>query len=80
MRFTLLSLRSGSCPKTPKADRRTFFTITHSEQKMGAAIKESRVVHALIIKQVLSMGEEQKPVEHPIEVKAILEELRGVLP
>ena len=47
---------------------------------MGAAIKESRVVHALVVKQVLTMGEEKKPVEHPAEVKKILEEFNSVLP
>ena len=31
VRFTLLLLRSGSRPKVSKADRRTFFTITHSK-------------------------------------------------
>ena len=47
---------------------------------MGVAIKKSRVIHVLIMKQVLSVGEEQKPVEHPIEGKAILEEFQGVMP
>ena len=45
---------------------------------MGVAIKESRVVHALVVKQVLIMGEEKKSVEHPDEVKAILEEFSGI--
>ena len=31
VRFTLLPLTSGSHPKVSKADRRTFFTITHSK-------------------------------------------------
>ena len=47
---------------------------------MGVAIKDSRVVHALIVKQVLPIGEEQKPVEHPTEIKALLEEFQGVMP
>ena len=50
MRFTLLPLRNGSRPKVSKADKHIFFIITHSEQEMRAAIKESRVVHALIVK------------------------------
>ena len=54
-------------------DKRTFFTITHSKHEMRAAIKESRVVHALVVKQVLTMAEEKKTVEHPAEVKEILE-------
>ena len=50
VKFTLLSLRTGSHPKVSKVGRQTFFTITHSEQEMGAAIKESRVVHAIVVK------------------------------
>ena len=38
------------------------------------------MVHALIVKQVLTLGDEQKAVEHPAEVKAIWEEFRGVMP
>ena len=79
MRFTLLPLRSGSRPKMSKVDRRTFFTITHSEQEMGAAIKEFRMVHALIVKQILTLKDEQKSVEHPTEVKTILEEFHRVM-
>ena len=74
MRFTLLPLRSGSHPKVSKVDRRTFFTTTHSKQDMGASIKEFRVVHALIVKQALTMKEAQKLVEYPTEVKVILQE------
>ena len=73
------SLKSGSCPKVSKMDRHTFFTITHSEQEMGAATKESRVVHAQILKQVLTVGDKKKVVEHPTKVKAILEEFQGVM-
>ena len=54
--------------------------ITHSEHEMGATIKESRVVHALVVKQVLTMEEEKKPVKHPNEVKEILEEFSSILP
>ena len=39
VRFTMPPLKSGSHPKVSKAHRCTFFTITHSEQEMGAAIK-----------------------------------------
>ena len=46
---------------------------------MRATIKESRVVHALIVKQVLTLKDEQKSVEHPAEVNAILEEFHGVM-
>ena len=49
VRFTLLPLRSGSCPKVSKADKITFFTITHLEYDMGATIEESKVVRALIV-------------------------------
>ena len=79
VRFTLLPLRSGLRPKVSKADRRTFFTITRLEQEMRAVIKESRVVHALIVKQVLTLEEKQKSIKHPAEVKAILEEFQGVM-
>ena len=51
------SIRSGSHPKVSKMEGYTFFTITHSEQETGATIKESRVVHALIVNQVLTLGE-----------------------
>ena len=47
---------------------------------MEVAIKESRVVHALVVKQVLTPGEEQKLVEHPAEVKVILEAFSGIMP
>ena len=56
----------------PKVDKRTFFTITHLEHEMGTTIKKSRVVHVLVVKQVLNVEEEKKPVEHPVEVKEIL--------
>ena len=39
VRFTLLPLRSRLRPKVSKANRRIFFTITHSEQEMRADIK-----------------------------------------
>ena len=61
-------------------DKRTFFTITHSKHEMGAAIKESKVVHALVVKQVLTMEEEKKPVEYLAEVKEILEEFSSIMP
>ena len=47
---------------------------------MGTVIKESRVVHALIVKQVLTLENEHRSVEHPAKVKAILEEFQGVMP
>ena len=62
----------------PKLDKQIFFTITHSEHEMEAAIKESMVVHALVVKQVLTMEEEKKPVEHSTEVNEILEEFRSI--
>ena len=37
------------------------------------------MVHALIIKQVLTLEDEQKSVDHLVEVKAILEEFQGVM-
>ena len=61
-------------------DKQTFFTITHSEHEMGAAIKESRVVHALVVKQVLTAEEEMNPIEHPVEVKEIIEEFNSIMP
>ena len=63
-----------------KTGGHTFFTIIHLEQEMGAAVKESRVVHALIVKQVLTVWEEQKSLEHPAAVKALLEEFQRVMP
>ena len=80
VKFTLLPLRSGVCAKVPKVDKWTFFTITHSEHKMGAAIKESRVVHVLVVKQVLTAEEKKRSIEHPMEVKEILEEFNSILP
>ena len=47
---------------------------------MGATIKESKVVHALVVKQVLTMEEEKKLVEHLAEVKEILEEFSSLMP
>ena len=78
--FTLLPLRSGAHPKVPKVAKQTFFIITHSEHEMGATIKESKVVRALVVKQVLTMVEEKKLIEYPTEVKEILEEFNSILP
>ena len=47
---------------------------------MGATIKRSRVVYALLVKEVLTMEEEKKPVEHPAEFKEILEEFSSIMP
>ena len=80
MKFTLLLLRSGAHPKVPRVDKQTFFTIIHSEYEMRVAIKESGVVHALVMNQVLTMGEEQKIVEHLTKVKEILEEFSSIMP
>ena len=80
VKFTLLPLRSGARPKVPKVDKRMSCTTTHSEHKMGAAIKESRVVHALVVKQVLNIEEEKKRVEHTTKVNEILEEFSSILP
>ena len=63
-----------------KVDKWTFFTITHSDHEIGTAIKESRVVHTLVVKQVLNVEEEKKPVEHPVEVTEILEEFSSIMP
>ena len=63
----------------PKVDKRTFFTITHSEHEMGATIKESRVIYALVVKKVLTMEEKKKLVEHLVEVKEILEEFSSIM-
>ena len=79
-KFTLLPLKGGVRPKVPKESKRTFFTITHSEHEMGAAIKEARVVHALVVKSVLNVENEQKLVEYPAEVKEILEEFQEIIP
>ena len=38
------------------------------------------MVHTLIVKQVLTLEDEQKSVEHPTEVKEILEEFQGLMP
>ena len=38
------------------------------------------MVHALIVMQVLTVGEEQKSVELLATVKALLEEFQGVMP
>ena len=47
---------------------------------MRAAIKESRVIHALIVKQVLTLGDDQKSVDQSPKVKEILEEFCEVMP
>ena len=64
----------------PKVDKRMFFTITYSKHEMGAIIKEFRVVHALVVKQLLNVEEEKKSVKHPVEVKEIFEEFNNNLP
>ena len=73
-KFTLLPLKDGVRPKVPTGNKWTFFTITHSEHEMGATIKKARVVHALVVKSVLNVENEQTLVEYHVEVKEILEE------
>ena len=80
VKFTLILLRSGARPKVLKVDKRIVFTITHLEHEMGAAIKESKVVHVLVVKQVLTMGKKKKLVEHPAKVKEILGEFSSIMP
>ena len=53
--------------------------ITNSEQEMRAGIKESRVMHALVVKQVLTMGEAQNSIKYPTKVKEILQEFSGIM-
>ena len=43
-------------------------------------MKESKVVHALIVKEVWIVDEEKKAEEVPGNVKELLEEFREVLP
>ena len=46
VKFTLIRVRL----KVPKVDKHTFFTITHLENEMKDAIKESMVIYALVVK------------------------------
>ena len=58
VKYTLLPLKVAIHSKDTKSEGCSFLAITHSEKEMKETIKESKEVHALIVKNVLKMEEE----------------------
>ena len=58
IRYALLPLKLLSRPKGFKPEGRSFLTITQSDKEMEEVIKESREVHALVVKHVMKVEEE----------------------
>ena len=79
VKYTLLPLKVTRRSKDSKLEKRSFLTITNSEREMGESIRESRVVHAWIVKDVVEVAEECNS-EVPKCVKEVLEEFKEVLP
>ena len=46
----LLPIKGSPHSKTSKVEGQTFFTLTHSECKMKVVYKDTKEVHALIVK------------------------------
>ena len=49
VKYTLLPL-TDKPPKTQKVEGKSFLTITQSEKEVIEDLKESRVIHALVVK------------------------------
>ncbi|XP_031286963.1 uncharacterized protein LOC116145647 [Pistacia vera] len=80
VKFTFLPMKKSSKTKASKVKGLTFFTITHSGSELEVAFKASRVMHALIVKQVLTAEEELKKEEYPEVIRPLLEEFSEVIP
>ena len=78
MKYTLQAFKVANRSINTKSERHAFLTITHSEKEMEETIKESSVVHALIVKNVMKV-EEESSSEVSEYVKEVLEEFKGVL-
>ena len=79
VRYTLLPLKVENRSKARQKEGRSFLTITQSEKELVDDLKESRVVHALIVKTVMSVDEGSSG-EIPEEVKCVLDEFGEVIP
>ncbi|XP_031275895.1 uncharacterized protein LOC116134354 [Pistacia vera] len=80
VKFTLLTMKKSSKTKASKVEGWTFFTVTHLGLELEVAFKASRVMHALIMKQVLTIEGELKTKEYPKAIKPLLEEFSEVMP
>ena len=76
MKYTLLPLKDKR-HKAQTVEGKSFLTITQSEKEVIEDLKESRVVHALVVKNA---GEDVCSKEVPERVKGVLEEFKEVVP
>ena len=74
-----MSLGVNKLQNSTRMEEQPLITLTQSEREWELAVKEARVVHALIARQILAV-EECPPTELPDEVKSLLEEFKAVLP
>ena len=76
MKYSLLPLKDKRS-KTSKVAGRSFLTITQLEKEVVEGVKESREVHALIVK---SVDDEMSGCDVPEVMKEVLEEFKEVVP
>ena len=56
-RYSLLPLKVMPCPKDSKLEGQSFLTIVNLEREMEEVMKETKEVHALVVKNVLKIEE-----------------------
>ena len=76
VKYTLLPLTDKQ-PKTQKVEGKSFLTITQAEKEVIEDLKESRVIHALVVKNA---REDVYREEVLASVKGVLEEFKEVVP
>ncbi|XP_073116020.1 uncharacterized protein [Elaeis guineensis] len=79
IKITLLPLKGEIRPKASRVEGKNFLTITSSEYDFNADIKQSREVHALIVKPLLMVEEEKKDKELPTGVQLLLDEFKELM-
>ena len=75
VKYTLLPLKVATCSKNTTSEGHSFLIITQSKKEMEETIKESRVVHALIVKNEVIV-EERNSSEVSRCVKEVLAEFK----
>ncbi|KAK9144917.1 hypothetical protein Sjap_004820 [Stephania japonica] len=78
--FNLLPLKASNRSKTAKVEERSFLIMTQTEHEMDEAVKESQVVHALVLRQILVGNEKESVSEIPGQVQPLLEEFAEIVP
>ncbi|KAK9124575.1 hypothetical protein Sjap_014177 [Stephania japonica] len=78
--FNLLPLKASNRSKTAKVEERSFLIMTQTEHEMDEAVKESQVVHALVLRQILIGNEKESVSEISGQVQPLLEEFAEIVP